>query len=806
MTDLTDLKSIAALFDERQTARILTLAFPQDDGPAGALLPDTLHAQESLSRDFRFEVHCISEDARIALKDVLGKLVTISLVREDGSQRHFSGHAFEFRLDRVDGGFAFYTLVLRPWMAWLHLRRDNRIFHGQRLSQIIDATVSGALPNVPHPFELRLLGSDPVFTDCVQYAESDHNFLHRRLEAAGWHYRWEHRADGHTLVISDDSPGLPPIDADSPDSPDIAYQAEAGAFEGDAIAQWSAQRQAASARVSLRSFDFKCPRPQEAGEPSINDQGDVPALESYDYLGAYAWPDGEGADGHVRTRIEHLEAQAKLFHAQGNARAVQPGRWFRLSGHFDTGPFDPEIDQQYLVVDAVHRVTNNLQTGRTPQPPQYDNEFTCLRKKIPWRPGLGRSSHPVRIDGVQTALVVGPEGEEVYTDEFARVRVQFHWDRLGSFDQYSSAWVRVSSTLAGENYGQISLPRVGQEVIVQFLDGNPDRPIVTGRVVNADNRPTAFSHEGSLPGNRALAGLKTREFKGSRYNQLRLDDTTGQISAQLASEHAHSQLNLGYLTHPRRDGSGEARGDGFELRTDGSGAIRTARSLLISAWQRLEAAGDQLDADQHLALMQDALDLFKSLGDYAAQHQGAAADAAAHERINKDAADAAAPVLGLTSPAGIAATTPSSIVHCAGVNIDHVAQQHLQFTSGGRFSVNAGQGASVFSHQGGITAIAHHGRLLAQSQHDDTQIDSAKDIKLSAAGKLLGIAHDEVTFMTSGGAYLKLAGGTVELGGPGRLTVKTNGHHWEGPASMSGPLPSFSEAPLNIKRKRSPSL
>jgi uncharacterized protein (DUF2345 family) len=281
-----------------------------------------------------------------------------------------------------------------------------------------------------------------------------------------------------------------------------------------------------------------------------------------------------------------------------------------------------------------------------------------------------------------------------------------------------------------------------------------------------------------------------------------MDDTPGEISAQLESVHGRSQLNLGYLTHPRQDGKADPRGQGFELRTDDSGAIRTAKSLLISAWKRLDAAGTQLSGNEHLALMQDCLDLFKTLGEYAAQHQGLPVDPAPQDGLKADleaapgargadVAGDARPTVSLTGPAGIAFSTPKTIVSYAGVNLDTVAQQHMQLASGKRFNVNAGKGISLFSHSDGITQIAHNGDFTMQSQHDDMKLVSAKDIKVTAAKRMIAMAEEEMTFIVSGGAYLRLKGGDIEIGGPGNLTVKTAEHHWNGPASAKTDMPSF---------------
>lgn len=316
-----------------------------------------------------------------------------------------------------------------------------------------------------------------------------------------------------------------------------------------------------------------------------------------------------------------------------------------------------------------------------------------------------------------------------------------------------SAWLRLSSNWAGEGYGTLTLPRVGDELIVVFLGGDPDKPLIIGRAHNAKRPPPSFSRTSILPGDKYLSGIISKEGKSRRANQLRMDDTPNQISVQLSSEHGYSQLNLGYLTHPRHDGRAESRGEGFELATNDSGAIRTAKSLLISAWKRLDASGKQMSCEEHLGLMQDCLDLFKSLGQYAAQHQGLAPDPDPQAALKDDIAAEGKPTLSHTAPGGIAFSTAKTMVSYAGINIDTVAQQHLQFISGQRFNLNAGKGISLFSQSDGISQIAHKGKFLMQSQHGEMHIDAALDMKVTAGKRLIVTADEELTLMVSGGLY-----------------------------------------------------
>lgn len=518
--------ALQAFSDSRQNNRLLRLRFPHEDGPQAKMLANSIEAEECLSRDFRFTVEVLTNDPDIPLKDVLGKMVTVELVREDRSLRYFNGYVFEFRRLRADGGYVFYEMVLRPWLAYLGLRRDNFLFHGKSLCQqsediLADYSVRDA--------EFRIVGDDPAFTDACQFNESDYNYLHRRWEQSGWFYWYEHRADGHTLVVSDDSTQAPPIDGARPSIP---FQKEAGAKEDDSLGSWSAVRRMAPASFTLASFDFKNPHPAAASLPSVNEQGKVLKQEVYEYTGTYGFKDQADGDAMTRLRLEELEASAKHFEGAGNDRSAQPGRCFELTGHFDSIGGSAS-DRTFLILEARHVASNNYQAGRE-APSRYENTIRCIRKKIPWRPGRDFNSEQTKVYGLQTAVVVGPAGEEIYTDEYGRVRIQFHWDRVGAYDEKSSAWVRVATAWSGPNFGMTSIPRIGTEVIVQFLDGNPDRPLITGMVPNAKTMPPW-----DLPANKTQSGILSRSTPGGAYanaNAIRFEDKKGNEQLWLHAE------------------------------------------------------------------------------------------------------------------------------------------------------------------------------------------------------------------------------------------------------------------------------
>jgi type VI secretion system secreted protein VgrG len=515
-------RSVQELLD-RQHARILRSSFPFDDGPQSELLVNKLDAVEGLSRDFEFTVELLSDNALLDLKDLQGKLLSVELVRHDGQLRYFTGYVFSFRLVRTDGNVAFYEAKLGPWLKYLQLRKDCFLFHNATL---YDQTASIFSDYCAHPqWDFRRHGDDPAMTDACQFNESDYNYLSRRWEAAGWHYTYEHTAAGHKLILSDDSTYAEPIDG-----VDIAFQRHTGAQEDNSIGEWSPVRHIVPTSVALSSFDFKSPRPVHVEVPTRNQQGAVLPTESHEYAGAYGFKDGRDGKHQGTLRMEEHEHAGKLFDGKGNNGNVIPGRWFRLTKHFSGGD---DADREFLIIDVRHSATNNYHLHGA-SPPHYENRITCIRKIIPWRPGRGFNSVAPKMYGVQTAIVVGPKGEEIHTDEYGRVKVQFHWDREGELDERSSAWLRVATPWSGPHFGMTSVPRIGSEVLVQFLDGDPDRGIISGMVPNAHNMPPW-----ALPANKTQSGILTRSTPEGSYanaNALRFEDMKGKEQLWLHAE------------------------------------------------------------------------------------------------------------------------------------------------------------------------------------------------------------------------------------------------------------------------------
>jgi type VI secretion system secreted protein VgrG len=768
--------SLKELVKARQHNRILRLSFPNNDGPKCEFVVESLDAVESLSRDFELTIEILSDNARLALKDIQGKLLSVELVQKGGTLRYFSGYCFSFRLKKVEN-IAFYEARLSPWLSYLSLRRDSYLFHDANLRTQTDSIFRDYGAHAAWDF--IVYGEDAAMTNACQFDETDSNYLHRRWEAAGIYYHYEHDAKGHKLVLADDSVRAAPIDGD----PAIRFHVHGGAQEEDAIGEWSPVRSIEPGNVTLRAFNFKGPRPQEINLPTLNKQGGVLNIESYEYTGAHGFKTFAAGDRLVRLRLEEMEAAGKHFEAAGNNSRVMPGRWFGLIDRYGEYPFadrDAKGVNEFLILEVRHSATNNY-LQKPGEEPHYRNNFKCMRKAIPWRPGRGFNSVDTRILAPQTAIVVGPKGETgIHTDEYGRIRVRFHWDRLAEEKEYCSAWIRVSSAWAGAQLGAAAVPRIGSEVIVQWLDGNPDRPIVTGSVCNSWNMPPW-----KLATQQALSGLRSRELTpgggnsaGGRSNHLILDDTNEKIQAQLKSDHQHSQLSLGHITRIESNaGRTDARGEGWELATDAWGVARAGKGMLITTEARPRAAAHAKDMGETLQQLASAHDLHKILAAAAVEHdaqekgqQAVVANVVKEQNVAIKGGGSAfpelsAPHLVLASPAGIETTTAQST---------HISSaQHTAMTTGRDLSIATGDSlfASVrktfrlFVHNAGMKLVAAAGKVTIQAQSDDIELVAKKvialmsetdwvDIRGKKGVRLHGADHmleisDKVQFFTS---------------------------------------------------------
>lgn len=479
------------------------------------LLFQRMTATESLGRLFQFELDLLSENSNIKLEDLLGNRITVRLDLPQYKTRYFCGFVTRFSQTGAVGNFSSYHAVVHPWF-WLLTRTANcRIFQNKTVPEIIKEVFRF---HGFTDFEEALSGEYRKWEYCVQYRETDFNFLSRLMEQEGIYYYFKHENGGkHSLVLSDSLsshqpfPGYGQIPFFLPD--------ENLRRKEEHVYSWSVSQEVQPGIYALNDFDFKRPKANLNVKSAIIRNHAVSGMEIYDYPGEYAQTD-EG-EAYVRTRIEELQSEHEILQGVGIARGISAGGLFELTGH-------PRTDQnrEYLVVSATHQLASDeYQSGEGGSGELvYSCSFSAIPSKQPFRPA--RTTPKPLVQGPQTAIVVGPRGDEIYTDKFGRVKVMFHWDRYSKGDQESSCWIRVAQVWAGAKWGAIHIPRIGQEVVVEFLEGDPDRPIITGRVYNGDNMPPY-----DLPSNKTQSGFKSRSSKGgspTNVNELRFEDKKGE--------------------------------------------------------------------------------------------------------------------------------------------------------------------------------------------------------------------------------------------------------------------------------------
>ncbi|MDE1714394.1 type VI secretion system tip protein TssI/VgrG, partial (plasmid) [Chromobacterium amazonense] len=438
------------------------------------------------------------------------------------------------------------------------------------------------------------------------------------------------------LAVFDDPHSLPAAPLSR-----VRFHRSDATEDEDGLTEWQAARQIVPSSVALASYDYKPVSTQRSEDGSRIEQGQAgqslqSSLTHYDAPGLYYAGDDEQLGRYAQLRQQAHDLQAKSFTASGTVRGLQPGEWFRLDDH-PAHESDSPQHREFVVTGQSFQVRNNLpqdlaqHVGAPSDAAPFTTTLQTQRRGIPLTPAYADTplAKP-KSRGVQTATVVGPAeptdqaADEIYTDAQGRIKVQFHWQRPeehqtfgANLDDKSSCWLRVAMPSAGAGFGHQFIPRIGQEVLVSFIEGDIDRPLVTGVFYNGSHPTPDFSGAGSLPANKTLSGIKSKEHQSGGYNELLFDDTPGEVRAKLSSEPGKTQLNQGFLTHPRSNGKAQPRGEGFELRTDQHGAIRAAHGLLLSTEAQNGAGGKQLAREHAQSQLQSAVALSQALAETA---------------------------------------------------------------------------------------------------------------------------------------------------------------------------------------------
>ena len=482
------------------------------------LLLQDMTVSEELGRLFTIEAEVLSKE-NISFEDLLGQNVSIRVNLTEG-KRFFNGYVSGMSQAVDEGHYARYNITLKPWFWFLTRTSDCKIFQNQTVPDIFKQVCNGlGFTDI----EDKLTASYRTLEYCVQYRETDFNFLSRLLEQEGIYYYFSHEEGKHTLNLADSYGSHEPI----PDYAEIEYYPPDDTVVRDdkRINSWSVTKNIQPGAYVLTDYDFVRPKADLKVDSTVTKTHSEAEHEIFDYPGEYV-ENGDG-NNYVRTRIEELHTQYEQAQGQGIAKGLMSGGLFTLANY-------PREDQnrEYLVASVTHNIhMDDFESGGGGGS-SYTNNFTVIESSTPYR--AARVTPKPMVQGPQTAVVVGPGGEEIYTDEHGQVKLQFHWDRYGESDENSSCWVRVSQLWAGKTWGGIHIPRIGQEVIVEFLEGDPDRPIVTGRVYNGDQTPPY-----DLPANKTQSGIKSRSSKGgsgANFNEIRFEDKKGEEQVYVHAE------------------------------------------------------------------------------------------------------------------------------------------------------------------------------------------------------------------------------------------------------------------------------
>lgn len=470
-----------------------------------------MRGSEGLSQLFDFDVELVADNYNVDLKALLGKPLTIEIETLSGS-RFLNGHVVRCEMigrENSVSRYYIYRATVKPWLWYLTQTSDNKIFQQKSVPDVIKEVVG----EYGFPFEMKLSASYRTWEYCVQYQETDFAFVSRLMEHEGIYYYFKHDNGQHTLVMTDDISSHQPMagyDAIPYYGPD-----RLGKPQEEYISMWEIAAQITPDGYATVDYDFTKPGASLDAVSRRSGGSQSGNLEMFEWQGGFQ----EAGDGeqYSRIRLQELQSVQEQNRGISNARGIAPGYVFNLKNH----PRSAE-NKEYLVVSVNYRMSIAGYSSGTDSEDFYEESFVALPSSVQYR--APRVTPIPRTYGPQTARVVGPAGEEIWTDKYGRIKVQFHWDRYGKKNENSSCWVRVSSPWAGGGFGGLQLPRINDEVVVDFIGGCPDRPLVLGRVYNANNMPPV-----ELPGCANQSGFRSQTVHGdpSMCNKMLFDDTGG---------------------------------------------------------------------------------------------------------------------------------------------------------------------------------------------------------------------------------------------------------------------------------------
>lgn len=702
------------------------------------LLFYSMTGREELGVPFRYEVDLLSEDEAIDFAELLGHACTVALEHTDGSLREFSGFVTQFSLVGEHGRLVRYRALLEPWLWFLGQTRNSRVFQAR--------TVPEVFREIFHEhgfsdFVEILSGKYRTWEYLVQYRESDLDFVSRLLEQEGIHYFFRHAQGKHELLLADSNDAHDTIQGYER----VPYfeRRERERREDEHIDTWHSSKQVRPTRVSLRDYQFATPEIIAKDRRESFDAA-LPELDVYDFPGEFST--AEEGELQARLRLEAFQHDYETVRGAGPVRGLKAGSRFSLTQF----PRDDQ-NREYLVVSSSYdiRVAEYETKILADEQPSFRCQFLGIDAKRPFR--APRRTRKPRVRGVHTASVCGPEGAEIHTDPYGRVRVKFHWDRRPEANESSSCFIRVSQAWAGQEWGSLHVPRIGQEVLVDFLEGDPDRPIITGRVYNQAQMPPY-----KLPDHATQSGIKSRSSpngSSNNFNELRFEDKKNEEEFHFQAEKDMSTL----------------------VKNDQSTTVRANRSASIAHDDSVSVKGDRsLGVGGNLA--QTVAGGGKSPVHYTYNVTGKHA-LEASDTIEFEAPTHIQMSVGngtiMITPAGIAL----AIAEAAAMALD----ANVAATSKGGSALLLDQNALFVANA--KAAVLFDNNVLMGSA-SNTQLILDPDAKLGTLGKITldgktvaGTGKDEASFavaassMTCGGDATLLAAGMINVTGMGMVSI-----------------------------------
>ena len=737
-----------------QANRSIVLTTPLGED---VLLFHSMNVSEQLGRLFQFDLDLLSEDPEIKLQDILAQNVTVRYLRPDGEYRYFNGFVNQFSQAGSHGNLFVYRATLRPWFWFLTRTADCRIFQNKTVPDIIKEVFRDKGFS---DFEDTLSGSYREWENCVQYRETDFNFISRLMEQEGMYYFFKHEDGKHTLVLSDSISAHETV----PGYEEVPYYPpeESERRERDHISDWSLNQIIQPGMYALNDYDFKKPKANLEVKSSVSREHDQADFEIYDYPGEYK----ESSDGeaYVRARIEELQSQHEEVQGQGNVAGLMTGCLFKLINY-------PREDQnrEYLISSSSYNLG----------PQEYESAFaggsgsnfscgiTAIDKQQAFR--APRITPKPVVQGPQTATVVGKAGEEIWTDEHGRVKVQFHWDRYGLEDENSSCWMRVSQVHAGKGFGGIDIPRIGEEVIVSCLEGDPDQPIITGRVYNSDNKPPT-----GLPSAGMVSGLKSNSTPGGGgYNEMVMDDTSGSEKITI-----HGQYNMDTtvendqtLTVNNNRTSTIAVDDAETVGSNQTISIGADQSETIGSNQTVGIGSNQtitVGAARSLTVgASETVSVGSSKSETIAIAKalsiGAAYQVSVGAAMNETVGAVKAEEIGGAKIVAVGGVSSENVGVSKSVN----AGSNISESAGGNFSAKAG--GKFSGTAGGKMELSAAGDLSAASKAK-VMIDAASELSLKCGGASIVLKSGGEILIN--GTDITVKGSTITIKGSGDVNIK----------------------------------